>query len=117
MYGSTREVALWTGLMPARHRTTNTGARVDREGPAIEPVQTQAQGCYGANCWQIWALWRKKKAPALEIENWGAPIYGVENANTCPELLIPQTPPPLPTLTETSEPGTCTKLIVFGSKR
>jgi hypothetical protein len=30
----------------------------------------------------------------------------VENAHTWWELLVPQTPPPLPTLMETSEPGT-----------
>ena len=34
------------------------------------------------------------------------PGYGVENAKACPELSVPQTPPPLPTLMETNAPGT-----------
>src|SRR5258706_15792599 len=50
---------------------------------------------------------RKKPQPSKSREL-GRPTYGVENANTWWELLIPQTPPPLPTLTETSDaPKTC----------
>jgi len=44
------------------------------------------------------------------------PTYGVENANTSWERLMPQTPL-LPMLMEMSEPGTCTKFNVVGSKR
>lgn len=43
--------------------------------------------------------------------------YGVENAYTWCELLIPQTPPPLPTLRETREPGIRLKLNMLDWKR
>ena len=53
----------------------------------------------------------KRKAPALDNRGLRSIDYGVENANTWLPLSIPQTPPPLPTLSETSEPGTCTKAM------
>jgi len=44
-----------------------------------------------------------RPAPS-KIESWGGRPYGVENAYAFPKLSSPQTPPPLPTLIETS-PG------------
>jgi hypothetical protein len=56
------------------------------------------------------------RAPAVYTEELAPPTYGVENANTSWELLIPQTPS-LPVLMEMSEPGTSTKFNVLGSRR
>ena len=58
----------------------------------------------------------EERPPVLEHRELGRPAYGVENANTWWELLIPHTPP-FPTLMERREPGTCTKFNVLGSKR
>jgi hypothetical protein len=70
-----------------------------------DSLSERKTGTSGGEILQV-GLATKRRAPALENRELGRPAYGVENLYACLELLIPQTPLPLPTLIETSTPGT-----------
>jgi hypothetical protein len=86
------------------------------EQRSFPPIPTSALLVYTESARERRDLGRKKPQPS-ENRELGRATYGVENANTWWELLVPQTPPPLPTVMETSEPGTCTKFNAGGTKR